>query len=427
MCDNLQSVYVSWKTPLAISQNVFDFLNTSKITLHIPYGTLDVYSTAYVWETFDLDGFVHFADANAEKISVAKWDTDHDNLLSTEEAANVKDLGDVFSGKAITSFNELKYFTGLTDIGANAFKGTSITSIEIPPTITSIGEGAFEECANLKYVTIPATVTSIGDNAFKGCTGLEEIYVKVQSPLPINSNVFENVATTCLLRVPYGSVTSYQEADVWKDFTNIQDNAIQFKDSEVEAICLANWDTNKDGVLTYEEAATVKIIDYFIDSEFSDNSNITSFDELKYFTGLKEIGKWAFSGCTGLTSVTIPNNVTAIEKWAFSGCTNLQNVNINVVDFANNNIIYDYFDSDKTIKYYYSGEEISGELTIPSTTTSIGNNALKGVTELTSVTIPNSVTAIGSDAFSGCTGLKTVSVQWTEAENIPDISKKKRI
>ncbi len=428
-CPELKSVYVSWKAPLAISDNVFYGLSTSEITLHVPYGTLDAYRTANVWSTFNInDEAVHFADANAEAISIENWDSNHDGHLSYEEAAAVTDLGDAFSNSTITSFNELKYFKNLTSIGDNAFKGTSITSIEIPTTITSIGNSAFENCRNLKSVTIPATITSIGENAFKGCSGLEEIYVKVQNPLSINSNVFENAATTCLLRVPYGSVLSYEEADVWKDFSNIQDNAIHFEDPAVEAICLANWDTNKDGVLTYEEATAVKDLE----EVFRHNTTITSFSELKHFTGITTMW-WEFSGCTNLKEITIPNGVTYIDSYTFQNCTNLvsitipnsvtsigsnaiyvftnlQNVNINIVDFANNNIIYDYFGTSKTIKYYYNGEEISGELTIPSTAKAIGNNALKGATGLTSVTIPNSVTAIGSGAFNGCTGLTSVAI-----------------
>ena len=75
------------------------------------------------------------------------------------------------------------------------------------------------------------------------------------------------------------------------------------------------------------------------------------------------IGDYAFYGCSGLTSVTIPNSVTSIGDYAFSGCSGLTSV------------------------------------TIPNSVTSIGDYAFYGCSGLTSVTIPNSVTSIGSDAF----------------------------
>ena len=96
------------------------------------------------------------------------------------------------------------------------------------------------------------------------------------------------------------------------------------------------------------------------------------------------IGRNAFRGCTGLTSVTIPNSVTSIESWAFSGCTGLTSV------------------------------------TIPNSVTSIGESSFNGCTSLTSVTIGNSVTSIGSSAFYGCTSL--TSVVWN-AKNCNDFSK----
>ena len=78
------------------------------------------------------------------------------------------------------------------------------------------------------------------------------------------------------------------------------------------------------------------------------------------------IGREAFSRCTGLTSISIPNSVTSIGDGAFSGCAGLTSI------------------------------------TIPNSVTSIGIYAFEGCTGLTSVTIPNSVTSIGDYAFRDC-------------------------
>ena len=86
------------------------------------------------------------------------------------------------------------------------------------------------------------------------------------------------------------------------------------------------------------------------------------------------IGNRAFHGCSGLTSVTIPNSVTSIGEYAFYYCSGLTSV------------------------------------TIPNSVTSIGYNAFADCSGLTSVTIPNSVTSIGSSAFSCCSGLTSVTV-----------------
>ncbi len=86
------------------------------------------------------------------------------------------------------------------------------------------------------------------------------------------------------------------------------------------------------------------------------------------------IGENAFYGCSGLTSVTIPNSVTSIGDWAFYGCRGLTSV------------------------------------TIPNSVTSIGDCAFFCCRGLTSVTIPNSVTSIGGSAFENCRGLTSINV-----------------
>jgi hypothetical protein len=93
------------------------------------------------------------------------------------------------------------------------------------------------------------------------------------------------------------------------------------------------------------------------------------------------IGKDAFSGCQGLTSITIPNGVTTIESLTFYNCSYLTSV------------------------------------TILGNVTSIGNDAFYDCISLTSITIPSSVTSIGNGAFYGCQGLKEI---YCEAVTPPD-------
>ena len=131
---------------------------------------------------------IRFVDPFVKAICVSNWDTNGDWELSYEEAAAVTDIGTVFQGEGlgarpssvqITSFNELKYFTGLTNIPANAFKSClMLLQITLPDNIISIGESAFEGCSKLYgNLIIPDKVESIGDKAFFGCTGFKGILV----------------------------------------------------------------------------------------------------------------------------------------------------------------------------------------------------------------------------------------------------------
>lgn len=107
-----------------------------------------------------------------------------------------------------------------------------INGVEVP--VTEISDGAFEDCTELTSVTIPSTVESIGENAFKGCKNLEEIYC--ESGVPINLGKIKKVRTRtgevitqfegidfdkCILYVPIGSKTAYENAEGWNQFKHI--------------------------------------------------------------------------------------------------------------------------------------------------------------------------------------------------------------
>ena len=114
-------------------------------------------------------------------------------------------------------------------------------------------------------------------------------------------------------------------------------------------------------------------------------------------SGVTSIGDEAFYGCSGLTSLTIPSSVTSIGESAFSGCSGLTSL---VIPSGVTSIGDEAF-------YGCSGLT---SLTIPSSVTSIGESAFSGCSGLTSLVIPSGVTSIGDEAFYGCSGLTSLVI-----------------
>ena len=123
------------------------------------------------------------------------------------------------------------------------------------------------------------------------------------------------------------------------------------------------------------------------------------------------IGKFAFVGCTSLTSVTIPDSVTSIGNSAF--CESLEKIQYKGTLAQWCEIDNDYslgFCAKSIILSDGTDLKAETELIIPDGVTSIGNNAFWRFTSLTSVTIPDGVTSIGQWAFYNCTGLTSVTI-----------------
>ncbi|MCR5158942.1 MAG: leucine-rich repeat protein [Prevotella sp.] len=248
--------------------------------------------------------------------------------------------------------------------------GEEIKNLILPNNLSSISDRSFSGCSDLTSVTIPNSVTSIGSSAFEGCSNLTSVRVDIVNPLQIDANTFSNRANATLY-VPKGSKSAYEAADYWKDFHIVDiEDPIVFADANVKALCLANWDANGDGELSYVEAASVTDLGVV----FTGNTEITSFNELQYFTGLSSIGGSAFEGCQNLSSFIIPNSVATIGERAFLYCWALQSV------------------------------------TIPSSVTVIENTSFHE-TSLTTVFIPQTVESVGYRAFTGCPYLESIIVE----------------
>ena len=250
------------------------------------------------------------------------WYENEDGMTLAGYLGNATELAmpTDYNGKSVTS------------IGGTVFYGcTGLRSITIPNSVTSIGNYAFYGCTGLTSVEIGNSVTSIGDKAFYECYGLKTV---------IN---FSNLTFS-----KGSSSNGYVACYANKVFNIISDGSVIDGDFV--------WAANEDGMT----------LAYYLGNA-TELTLPTDYNGENY-----AIGSSAFSGCSGLTSVEIPNSVTSIGSSAFYGCSALTSVEIG------------------------------------NSVTSIGDYAFSGCSALTSIEIPNSVTSIGYEAFYRCTGLKIV-------------------
>ena len=138
----------------------------------------------------------------------------------------------------------------------------------------------------------------------------------------------------------------------------------------------------------------------------------TSVTSITIPEGVTSIGERAFYDCYSLTSITLGDGVKNIYSYAFTGCSSLTKVIVpDISAWCAISFIGSYSNPLVYAKHIFSddGTEIT-DLTIPNSVTSIGDYSFYNCTSLTSITIPNSVTSIGGSAFYGCSGLTSVTI-----------------
>ena len=346
---------------------------------------------------FDLPDNITFADANVKAICVSNWDTNDDGELSRSEAAAVtsitKDSG-FKSNTTIKSFDELSYFTGLTQIDSRTFDSCSgLTSVCIPSTVTTIGDYAFQGCRGLTSVTLPNGLTNIGNDAFWRCSGLISFTIP-ESVTSIGSGAFMECSSLTSIDIPNGvtaiSRTTFKGCSSLTSITIPEHVTSIGSGAFMECSSLTSVDI-PNGVTTIGSYA------------FQLCSGLTSISIPERVTS---IGTYAFQLCSGLTSVTIPNSVISIGNQAFSGCSGLTTI---IVEEENTK--YDSRNNCNAIIETATNTLLVGcqNTIIPSSVTSIGVWAFWRCSNLTSITIPSSVTSIGNEAFV-CGNLTSVTV-----------------
>ena len=321
-----------------------------------------------------------------------------DNLTSITIPNSVTNIGDeaFYKCSGLTSivipnasigndaFYECEALTSVTignskgntavSIGDEAFMHCyNITMLTLGNSVTSIGNCAFWGCYSLLPFTIPSSVTSIGDGAFSYCPSLFSLTNLATVPQKITEGTFfsEDGTKGKPLHVLPGCKAAYEAAEYWKDFTIIEDATTGF-----------TWDLSNDGILTI---SGTDMPNYYTLYPWS--SERDKIKDVVIEDGMTNIGYAAFSGCSGLNSITIPKSVTSIGEDAFKGCTNLNSVTVlsaNPPTMSNSSL-----DSDATIhvlagcKTAYEAAEYWNKFTIVEDATT-GIDAVEGPATISS-------------------------------------------
>lgn len=235
------------------------------------------------------------------------------------------------------------------------FNRNDIEIVEIPGSVNTIGQSAFENCKSLKKVVIGLGCQTIGDKAFACCENMEEIEIP-STMKQICSYAFSNCKSLEKVELPnlkvisqflFVGCTGLKEIKIPESVTIIEENA--FQECHINEIIIP------DSVSSIDAAAFWRC-KYLIHAELPNS--------------ITKISAGLFQECCNLLYVNIPGNVTEIGHHAFYGCSNLQ------------------------------------KISIPDSVIDIGGSSFTGCEKLSDINIPNSVKIIHGGAFWGCKQLK---------------------
>ena len=280
---------------------------------------------------------------------------------------------------------------GVTSIGDRAFYDCDgLTSITIGNSVTIIGSYAFYHCNGLTNVTIGSSVKSIGYRAFSGCYKLVEVYN--QSLLSLSIGGLNNGF------VAYYAKNVYTQVDGESWITDTEERYRFFYDGNEKVGYLLGY-YGKDTSLTLPESFIAydgtSVEEYEIyQYAFYNCSGLTS---VAISDSVTNIGDYAFYGCSWLESITVATGNTVYHS---AGNCLIETATGTLMLGCQNSIIPDNGSVTSIGNYAFQGCNGLTSITIPDSVTSIGDYAFSGCSGLTSVTIPDSVTSIGYRAFA---------------------------
>lgn len=306
-------------------------------------------------------------------------------------------------------------------IGNDAFSDCeSLTDVEFGNELSSIGSFAFSGDAALTSAVIPNTIEEISTGAFRGCSSLSEVVIGDNpnyQQISIGSDAFYATAISSItIPASVDSIGSY----AFGCTENLTDVVFETREGPYGTVGL-----DTIGKYAFSNSAIQNIVLPSTVSQLSDGafkeSQLISADLSQ--TDLTDLAIDLFSGCTKLTDVKLPKNLSHVYENVFLNCTNLKKVDFgesleNIPDamFEGCINLTDIIlpENLKTIGDKAFNNCKALDISIPSTVTSIGDYAFSN-TNLTSVKIPAYLATIGNYTFSDCTNLSVAEFSGNES------------
>ena len=313
-----------------------------------------------------------------------------------------------------TNLKTVKLEKGLTQIAGNLFmRCYGLENIDIPDTVTTIGENAFKLCTSLENVKMYNSIDEINGRAFAGCTSLKSVSLP-DSITGMGTEIFSGCTSLSSVKLPnkrvnimsstFEGCTSLTEITLPDTVTTIQDHAFK----NCTALKTINWSKSITDIQSYAF------------------ENCDALTKLAIPNTVTNIGEGAFYECGGLSAIAVPNSVKTLGSRAFENCDDLAKVSISdSVTSMGEKAFYDC-DALTDVKLgtgitqiptsCFEHCDVLPSVVLPYRISKVGDNAFKNCVALTEITIPRATTSISTSAFSYPAKMTVYGISGTYAE-----------